>query len=118
MSETKPSQLSGTELTYEWLRSEGISLFGEPQGPFAIASRTMQKLLVFGGDGTNVRHISFEDDDALAPLEVAQRLGASFSVEGKIVTCRIGETITSGKNYCEAAMRGLIAHQLQPSQKT
>lgn len=118
MSETKPSELSGTELTYELLRSQGISLFGEPQGPFAIASSTAQRLLVFGGDGSNVRHTSFEDDDALYPLEVAQRLGASFSVEGTIVTCRIGEIIASGKNYCEAAMRGLIAHQLQLSQKT
>lgn len=116
MRETKQEHLSSTELTYDLLKSQGIELFGLRQGPFAITSRTKKELLVFGGDERNVKHISFEDDDALYPLEIAQRLGAHFLVEGEKVTCRIGETIASGKNYCEAAMRGLIAHRMSNEQ--
>lgn len=117
LSETELSQLSGTELVYELLKSQGIEVFGERQGPFSIASRTKQELLVFGGNEHNVKHISFDDDDAFYPLEVAQRLGANFSVEGETVTCSIGKTITTGKSYCEAAMRGLIAHRVASCQK-
>ncbi len=117
MSESKQAQLSGVELIYEMLKSFGIEIFGERQGPFAIASRTKRELLVFGGDERNVKYMAFEDVDALYPLEIAQSLKANFSVEGHTVTCRIGKTITSGKNYCEAAMRGLIAHRIASCQK-
>lgn len=117
MSDTKLPQLSGVELTYKLLKSQEVGLIGEPQGPFAIASSPLQKIFVFGGDETNVRHISFEDDEALYPLGLAQKLGASFSVEGTTVTCRIGEIVALGDNYSEAAMRGLIAYRIVSGQK-
>jgi hypothetical protein len=108
MTVNKKTQLSGPELIYELLKSQGMEVFGERQGPFSIASRTKKELLIFGGNEHNVIHISFEEDDAYFPLDIAQSLGANFSVDQKTVTCRIDEITTTGKSYCEAAMRGVI----------
>lgn len=109
MSGVDPHTLSGGPLEYSFLKSCGIALLGEADGPFAVHRKTDQALVLFRTNERNCLHVSFEDDFALYPFELALEHSASFTVKDGEVTCVIGKATGRGSSYSEAAMRTLIA---------
>lgn len=108
MDTLKITSLSGPELEHAFLSAVGVQVFGSPKGPFAAFDVQDNKLLVFGAKHDSVETRSFDDDYSLLPLSWAKRSGATFSVEGDQVVCRIGNAQALGSSYSEAAMRALL----------
>lgn len=106
---TDPHLLSGSDLAHEFIKMTTTAPMISPApGFFAVSTIGTKELIVFGAERGAVRHLSFDDDVALFPMEIAQKRNASFSVKGEVVTCNLAGTTATGSSYVEAAMRALL----------
>lgn len=102
---------SGSHLEYLFANAAGFDLLGSAGGQFALQMEDegVKRIVVFGGH-LPPTHSSFTTDYAHVPLQLAQELGAAFSVDRGKAVCEVGSFRSSGDSYAEAAMRVLIAH--------
>lgn len=107
---------SGAHLEYLFANAAGFELLGSAGGQFALQweDEGVKRIAVFGGQ-LPPTHSSFTSDYAHVPLQLAQELGAAFSVDKGTVVCEVGSIRSTGESYAEAAMRALVAHFLAVS---
>lgn len=100
---------TGTRLEYLFAKAVGYELIGSEHGPFAVLSRDCTTIAVFGNK-KSVKHASFKDECADIPLQMAESLGACFSVKDGLAVCEIGDIVTTGADFMEATLRALLTH--------
>lgn len=110
MQTLNPELLADGALEYAFFESCGIEVFGSADGPFVMRlNNSNNSLLMFRADDENIEHVNLTDPLSLFPFVFALRYSASFTVIDGVVSCQIGEIISTGVSYIQAAMRAAVA---------
>lgn len=117
MQHVNPLHLTDGALEYAFLESCGMPVFGATDGPFVMRDSTNNSFMMFRGDNQNIEQATFTDPLSLFPFTVALKFSAKFSVEDGVVTCLIGDAISTGLTYSQAAMRAVVIHNRMQERK-
>jgi hypothetical protein len=110
MQTLNPQLLDDGPLEYAFFESCGIEVFGSADGPFVMRlNNGNNALLMFRANDENIEHVNLKDPLSLFPFVFALRYSASFTVNDGVVSCQIGEVISTGLSYSQAAMRAAVA---------
>lgn len=104
-----PESLSGMALLHAAYSQEGTSLVGSPTAGFAYYLNSTDTIVVVSENDKKVRNVSPDTIFATDVMDVAQDLGASFTVARGTVVCNIRGVSQSGCTYSEAALRTILA---------
>lgn len=101
-------------LAHRFAMAAGYALIGSDDA-FALLLNDLddRKYIAVFGDMQIARNVDFEHQAAQDALDMAQALGAVFTVVDGTVKCEVDGALTTGETYVDAAMRAVVLHQSQ-----